>query len=295
LTASRSGSTGKGHQHKRKSAAEGLSVSETAPRRPRSETEAVPVRLRFREDGPGKVTDHHDPDGSGVVVELPLSAVTRFLSKRLALELCHFIRNCQACLERSPFPCPLAEVRQNSGLLAALRVRLPFIDNLASLITDPPAILLDERQRLCFFKGFPIALCSSSFRSLLLRALSPGQFVTRTAIYNHFWQGAMDDEERPYERQISDHKYRLTAEIKRGMAARQPLGPCEIEGMFSTQYKQGYRLNLVQEDILVFTRKDLLVFAFLFLLRKWFDGCTGWLPIWRCLGSIGIWPGSFSL
>jgi hypothetical protein len=101
--------------------------------------------------------------------------------------------------------------------------------------------------------------------------------------------------DKPYERQISDHKYHLAAEIKKGMADRLPLSPGEIDGMFSTQYRQGYRLNLAHDDILVFTKKDLLAFALLFLLRKWFDGCTGWLPFWRCLGSIGVWPGQFLL
>lgn len=32
------------------------------------------------------------------------------------------------------------------GLLAALRARLAHVGNLAELIADPPAILIDERQ-----------------------------------------------------------------------------------------------------------------------------------------------------
>ena len=292
MTHSRSGSADKGDFHQRKNAAEGLSVSETASRRPRSETEAAPLHLRFRDCGPGKiVATDLEADLSEIVVEVPLSTMARFLSKRLALELCQFIRNCTACLESPPFPCPLAELRQNSGLLAALRARLPLIDNLIVLITDPPAILLDERQRLFFFKGFPVTLSPSSFRYLFLLARSPGKFVTRAAIYNHLWQGETADEEsdRPYERQISDHKYHLAAELKKGMAGRQALTPGEVEGIFSTRYKQGYRLNLAHEDVLVFTKKDLLVFAFLLLLRRWFDALPGWLPLWQYLGNMNVW------
>jgi hypothetical protein len=170
LTDRRSGNAGKGNTHKYKTAAEGLSVSQTAPRRPRTVTEAVPLRLRFRDDGPDKITKNLAPDLSEIVVELPLSAMSRFLSKRLALELYQVIRNCTECLERPSFPYPLAELRKDRGLLAALRVRLPLLDNLITLIIDPPAILLDERQRLFFFMGFPITLSPSSFRYLFLLA-----------------------------------------------------------------------------------------------------------------------------
>ncbi|MDA8126598.1 MAG: helix-turn-helix domain-containing protein [Deltaproteobacteria bacterium] len=195
------------------------------------------------------------------------------------------------------FPCRLADLRQDRGLLAALRAQLPMIDNLITLITDPPAILMDERQGLCFFKGFSLPLRPLSFRYLFLLAQSPGEFVKRAAIYAQLWPGEMNfaGTDKPYEQQITDHKYHLTAEIRKGMAGRLTLKKGEIEGMISTRYAQGYRLNLPSEEVLVFTRKDLLIFAFLFLLRKWFDGFTGWLPFWRCLGSFGVWPGQPSL
>lgn len=297
MTESRSAGAGKGNSRRHKIAAEGLSVSETAPRRPGSEAEAVPLRLRFRDDGLGKVTKNLSPDLSEIVVELPLSTMSRFLSKRLAVELYQVIRKCIEDTERCSFPYTLAELRQNRGLLAALRPRLAIIENLVALIADPPPVLMDERQKLCFFKGLPLALRPITFRYLFLLAQSPGKFVTRTAIYNQLWPGEMNYEgsDKPYERQVTDHKYQLAAEIKKGMAGRLPLSAGEIEGLVSTQYKQGYRLNLSPEEVLVFTRKDLLVFAFLFLLRKWFDAFSGWLPFWRCLGSIGIWPGQFSL
>lgn len=295
MTDRRSGNAGKVSTGKQKNSAEGLAVSETVSRRPRNEIEGVPLRLRFRECGLGKVSPGLDAALSEIVVEVPLSTMSRFLSKRLGLELYQFISKCAASLERPLFPCRLAELRQNRGLLAALRARLSLIDNLIDLITDPPAILLDERQRLFFFKGIPITLSPSSFRYLFLLALSPGQFVTRATIYNHLWPGEMNYQgtDKPYERQISDHKHHLTAEIKKGMADRRPLSPGEIEGLFSTQYKQGYRLNLIQEDVLVFTRKDLLGFAFLFLLRRWFDALPGWMPFWRCLGNMDLWSNYF--
>jgi len=98
-----------------------------------------------------------------------------------------------------------------------------------------------------------------------------------------------------YEHQVTDHKYHLAAEIKKGMAGRLTMDKGEIEGMFSTQYKQGYRLNLAPKDVLVFTGKDLLAFAFLFLVRRWFEALPGWLQVWHGLGKIEAWSSQLPL
>jgi hypothetical protein len=121
--------------------------------------------------------------------------------------------------------------------------------------------------------------------------------VKRTTIYDRLWPGEMNYEgtDKPYERQVTDHKYHLAAEIKKGTEGRLALGEGEIEGMFSTQYKQGYRLNLAPVNLLVFTKKDLLVFAFLFLLRRWFEAHPNWLSVWRCLGKIEVWSSQLPL
>jgi hypothetical protein len=99
-----------------------------------------------------------EADLSQVVIELPLSEVRRFLPQRLMVELYQLFRKFVEGTEAPSFPCPLADLRKDRGLLSALRSRLPIIENLIALIVDPPTILMDERQQLCFFKGYPIAL-----------------------------------------------------------------------------------------------------------------------------------------
>jgi len=297
LTDRRSGSTGKDNSQKHKTAAHGLSVSKTAPRRLRSETEAAPIRLRYSGYGLGEVAVGREVDLSEIVLEMPLSELARQLPHGFAVELYQVVKRFFRGPDGPGFPCPLVELRKNRDLLAALRARLPLINNLIELITDPPAILMDERQQLCFFKGIPVTLRPISFTYLFLLAQSPGQFVMRSAIYNQLWPGEMDYEgsDKPYEQQVTDHKYQLAAEIKKGIASRLHLNSGEIEGLFSTQYKRGYRLNLSREKVLVFTKKDLLMVAFLFLLRRWFEVLPAWLPFWRCLGSIEVWTNQFLL
>jgi hypothetical protein len=297
LTDRRSGNAGKGGTGKQKNSAEGLAVPETGSRHPRRETEEAPIRLRYWDRGLGEVAAERDVDLSGIVLEMPLSELARQLPQNFAVELYQVVKRIFQGPDGPCFPCPLVEFRKNRGLLSALRARLPLINNLIELITDPPAILMDERQQLCFFKGIPVTLRPISFTYLFLLAQSPGQFVMRSAIYNQLWPGEMDYEgsDKPYEQQVTDHKYQLAAEIKKGIAGRLHLNLGEIEGMFSTQYKRGYRLNLSRENVLVFAKKDLLMIAFLFLLRRWFEELPGWLPFWRCLGSIEVWSSQFLL
>jgi DNA-binding winged helix-turn-helix (wHTH) protein len=297
LTDRRSGNAGKGNTGKQKHSAEDLAVPETGSRHPRIGTEEAPIRLRYWGRGLGEVAADREVDLAQIVFEMPLSELSRQLPQGFAVELYKVVKRFFQGPGGPGFPCPLGELRQNRGLLSALRARLPLIDTLIELITDPPAILMDERQQLCFFKGIPVTLRPISFTYLFLLAQSPGQFVMRSAIYNQLWPGEMDYEgsDKPYEQQVTDHKYQLAAEIKKGIAGRLRLNTGEIAGMFSTQYKRGYRLNLSRENVLVFTKMDLLMIAFLFLLRRWFEALPGWLTFWRCLGSIEAWTNQFLL
>ena len=284
MTDSRFGSADKGKSRQQNNA-EGLSVSKAGSRRPGVETDHVPIRLRYQGHRLIEAAPSRAGELSPIVIELPLLELRRFLPQRLALELYQLAGNFFNQQERPPFPFTLAELRESRDLLATLRAQLPMIDNLITLITDPPAILMDEGPRLCFFKGLPIRLRPISFTFLFLLARSPGKFVTRAELYARLWPGEMDYDgsDKPYERQVTDHKYHLTAEIQKGMAGSRRLGKGEMERLFSTHYKQGYRLNLPVEEVLIFSKKDLLVFAFLLLFRRWFVALPSGLPFWNTI------------
>ena len=142
-----------------------------------------------------------DVDLSGIVVELPLSELARLLPQRLAVRLYNLVRKLFEIPEGPCFPCSLADLLCNRSLLSMLRAKLAHVNNLLELIADPPAILIDERQKLFFYRGIPVMLRPVSFSYLFLLAQTPREFVMREAIYNHLWPGEMDFEgtNKPYE------------------------------------------------------------------------------------------------
>jgi len=153
------------------------------------------------------------------------------------------------------FPYPLADILHGNVLLTALRTRLADAKDLCDLITDPPVIFMDERQQLFFYRGLPIKLQPSCFHYLLLLAEKPKQIVARDEIYRRLWPGPMnyDGTNKPYDRQISDHKRRCIAQIKKGIAGKIAVKPGELETLIFTRPKVGYMLNVGKEDVLILT------------------------------------------
>jgi helicase len=143
------------------------------------------------------------------------------------------------------FPRHLAEILQSENLLSALRARLADTKDLRELITDPPVIFMDEQQQLLFYRGIPIKLQPACFNYLLVLAEKPKHIVTRNEIYERLWPGNMnyDGSNKPYERQISDHKRRCIAQIKKGIAGKIAVEAGESETLIFTRPKVGYMLN----------------------------------------------------
>ena len=71
---------------------------------------------------------------------------------------------------------------------------------------------------------------------------------------------------QPYERQITDHKRRLVAEIRKGIAGRVETREGEMEALIATRHRMGYMLNFTREDVLILGKTDLLAFAWLIVV-----------------------------
>jgi DNA-binding winged helix-turn-helix (wHTH) protein len=151
------------------------------------------------------------------------------------------------------FPHHRADILRNRSLLFALRTRLADTHDLRELITDTPAFFIDERQQLFFYRGIPIKLQPVCFHYLLLLAEKPKQIVTRDEIYHRLWPGPMnyDGSNKPYDRQISDHKRRCVAQIKKSITGKIEMALGELEALIITRPKVGYMLNLRQEEVLL--------------------------------------------
>ena len=254
-------------------------ASKAGSRRRREEAGGTPIRLRYwnRSDG--------DSYGAGVdlsriVLELPLSELARLLPQRFAVRLYNLVRKLFDIPQGPCFPYSLADLLRNRSLLTALRSRLACVDRLSELITDPPAILIDERQRLFFYRGIPILLRPVSFSYMLLLAQTPREVVPREEIYSRLWPGELDYEgaNKPYEGQVSDHKRKLIAEIRKGIAGRIEIREGEIEALIATRPKTGYMLNFARENVLILRKGDYPVAPFLFLLvpERFFSDWSDW-------------------
>ena len=243
-------------------------VSKAGLRRRREDAGYAPIRLRYWDRGVNDGLDDGNIDLSSIVVELPLSELARLLPQRLVVQLYSLVRKLFEIPEGPCFPCLLADVVRNRFLLSALRAKLAHVRNLSELIADPPAILIDERQKLFFYRGVPVMLRLVSFSYLLLLAQTPREFVMREEIYSRLWPGEMDYEgsNKPYERQITDHKRKLIAEIRKGIEGRVEIQEGEVESLIATRHKMGYMLNFAREKVLILRKRDFGVIAFLFLL-----------------------------
>ena len=229
----------------------------------------APILLRYWDrtgvDGPFGGYDQL----SSIVLELPLSELARLLPQRFAVRLYNLVRKLFSMPDGPRFPCALAELLRNGLLLAELRHRLTSVNHLSELIADPPAIVIDERQKLFFYRGVPVFLRPASFCYMLLLAQSPGELVMREIIYRCLWPGEINFEgtNKPYERQITDQKRKLLDDIRRGMAGRIVIQEGEMESLIATRHKMGYLLNLDRKDVLVLSKGNLLVIAFLLFLE----------------------------
>ncbi|MBW6487407.1 MAG: helix-turn-helix domain-containing protein [Syntrophobacterales bacterium] len=171
---------------------------------------------------------HHAPD---MIDALLLSDFVHRLPQLLGERLLQLLQHQFAGNENNGFPCPLPEILRDKRLLSLFHDRLATTENLQDLITDPPAILLDEYQELFFYRSVSVMLRPISFSYLLLLAQTPEKYVRRETIFQHLWPDAANYEgtNKPYEGQVSDHKRKLIAAIKQGVTGKAAIEAGDVD------------------------------------------------------------------
>ncbi|MFH1349339.1 MAG: winged helix-turn-helix domain-containing protein [Pseudomonadota bacterium] len=146
---------------------------------------------------------------------------------------------------------PFSEIMSNDGLLAQFRSRLALAKNLVDLVTDPPTVLIDEKQNLFFYQGAMVHLAPATFKLMALLAKRPGEVVTKDEIYAHLWPDFTNPgtSSNPYDRQISDHKRKITTQIQKGLEGKIETSPKKIKNLVKTVRKVGYVLNFKREGV----------------------------------------------
>jgi hypothetical protein len=200
-------------------------------------------------------------DKPGTILEIPVEELERTLPKRLARRLhkycqIHYGPKEQESQETAPAKDtwqvkPFSEITSNDGLLGQFRSRLAMAKDLSELVTDPPVILLDEKQNLFFYRGHPVQLAPTTFKLMTLLAKRPGEVLTKDEIYSCLWPDFSNpgNSSNPYDRQISDHKRKITTQLKKATMGKIEVTHEEIKNLIKTIRRVGYRLNLEQADV----------------------------------------------
>jgi hypothetical protein len=63
--------------------------------------------------------------------------------------------------------------------------------------------------------------------------------------------------DKSYERQISDHKRRCIAQIRKGVAGKITVEIGELETLIFTRPKVGYMLSVGKEDLMMISRRHI--------------------------------------
>jgi len=84
-----------------------------------------------------------------------------------------------------------------------------------------------------------------------LLAKKPGEVITKDEMYSHLWPDLSNpaSSSNPYDRQISDHKRKITTQIKKAQKGKTDLDPDQIKDLIKTRRKVGYVLNLKDEEV----------------------------------------------
>jgi hypothetical protein len=62
-----------------------------------------------------------------------------------------------------------------------------------------------------------------------------------------------DGSNKPYERQISDHKRKLISRIAKGVAGKIAVDPAELKTLIFTRPKVGYMLDVGKNNVVIFS------------------------------------------
>ena len=181
-------------------------------------------------------------DSPEAIAQLSVDVLQKHLPIRLARQLYLHLHPEQKAVLEKPLPPPDPQRHV---------VNEPPAQNPA---TATPVLLIDPAQQTLSYKGFPVAVSFYPFKFLLALARRPGKVVTKQELYDTVYGSAEDkaDDDRPYERQLADHKRRILEQIKKALKRHKAKGAVRnIRTLIAVKRRVGYSLNLGRGDIAI--------------------------------------------
>jgi len=181
-------------------------------------------------------------DSPEAIFQLPVEVLQKLLPERLARQLyLHFHPEETARMREENKARPSAQVKEDP--VSYTRIAPP----------DLPILSIDPGQQALSYRGIHADLSLFPFRFLLALARSPGKVVTKRDLYEAVYGSAdgESEDDRPYERQLSDHKRKILTHIRKAVKRQKARGITagEIKSLIAVRRGVGYALNLGSEEV----------------------------------------------
>ncbi len=179
-------------------------------------------------------------DSPEALSPLPIELLRKHLPERVAMALHLYLKT-----ERIP--------EQDPGL-SQQKNHVSEPPEASSKCSEPATVLLiDLDQQVITYRGLRVELSSYPFKLLAALARTPGRVVNKAALYDVLYGNAdaVSEDDRPYERQLADHKRKVLAQLRKavGNQKRGEVLSEEIDRLISVRRGVGYTLNLNQAEV----------------------------------------------
>lgn len=180
-------------------------------------------------------------DSPEALFSLPIEILEKYLSERVAAALS------LSPLENDPIQQEIPDFRRQRDHAREPSPGYPRRSEAS------PVLSIDLDQQLITYKEIRVELSSYPFKLLAALARTPGRVVNKVTLYDALYGSAAkeDEDDRPYERQLADHKRKILAQIRKavGNQKKRVILSEEIENLIAVRRGVGYTLNLNQTEV----------------------------------------------
>ncbi|MGB3940759.1 MAG: hypothetical protein WBK96_04605 [Candidatus Manganitrophaceae bacterium] len=127
---------------------------------------------------------------------------------------------------------------------------LPIFDRRGSVASV--ILVIDLSQQIIVYKGITVVLTPIPFKFLVVLGRTPGRVVKKEILYDAVYGSAdaRSDDDRPYERQLADHKRKVLTQIHNAVAGAGETRSDEIKKLIGVRRGVGYTLSLHPAEVL---------------------------------------------
>lgn len=206
---------------------------------------------------------HNGYDTPETLAELPLKELIHWLPESLAQRVYQFFHPVEiTSIPVRSFSYPEEEKADfdqreaNYTLSRKVAKETPMAGDSSETTGGKPVLVIDCKKLEVTFMGENVVLPPLSFQLLYCLAEKPGEYMTRTELYQKLYSNDKDAivSPQPYEHQISDHKRKIIDKIRKTFKRNGKINMTVIKNLILTRPRVGYMLNLECNEIEIIKR-----------------------------------------